>query len=271
MMTLSERQALTETGQNLRAVDKGLLAMDESNPACNKRFAGLGFSQTEDAQRAWRELIVTPPELANSIGVAILCDETTHQQLQNGHIFVQALAGVVIVVVIKVDAGANTLTRHPSETVTQVSDVLHDRLAGYAGLGAQSVQVTTQVVCAVIKQLHQEGVLPEGLVFKPKMVLSGLDCAHQGTVDDLANVIVDCLLHVVPAEVPGIAFLSDGEVTHLASARLNAMNLSFRTGLPWALKSSFSRAIQQPALVIRVGEESNVQRAKRTTSLEAIS
>ena len=32
-------QQLIETAQNLVAHDKGLLAMDESNPTCNKRFA----------------------------------------------------------------------------------------------------------------------------------------------------------------------------------------------------------------------------------------
>ena len=37
-------QALNETAWALVAGDKGLLAMDESNPTCNKRFARLGFS-----------------------------------------------------------------------------------------------------------------------------------------------------------------------------------------------------------------------------------
>jgi len=37
--------------------------MDESNPTCNKRFAKLGIPQTEEARRAYRELIVTTPRL----------------------------------------------------------------------------------------------------------------------------------------------------------------------------------------------------------------
>jgi len=52
---------LIETAITMVAGDKGLLAMDESNPTCNKRFARLGIPQTEEARRAWRELIVTPP------------------------------------------------------------------------------------------------------------------------------------------------------------------------------------------------------------------
>ena len=34
-------QALIDTARALVADDKGLLAMDESNPTCNKRFAAL--------------------------------------------------------------------------------------------------------------------------------------------------------------------------------------------------------------------------------------
>jgi fructose-bisphosphate aldolase class I len=48
-------QKLIETPPALMADDKGLLAMDESNPTCNKRFAALGIRQTEEARRAYRE------------------------------------------------------------------------------------------------------------------------------------------------------------------------------------------------------------------------
>ena len=35
--------AILETARALVAGDKGLLAMDESTPTCNRRFAALGF------------------------------------------------------------------------------------------------------------------------------------------------------------------------------------------------------------------------------------
>jgi len=57
-----------------------LLAMDESNPTCNKRFAKLGIPQTEEARRAYRELIVTTPNLGESISGMILYDETIRQR-----------------------------------------------------------------------------------------------------------------------------------------------------------------------------------------------
>jgi fructose-bisphosphate aldolase class I len=36
-------QELINTARTLVAADKGLLAMDEINPTCNKRFARLGI------------------------------------------------------------------------------------------------------------------------------------------------------------------------------------------------------------------------------------
>jgi fructose-bisphosphate aldolase class I len=77
-------QELIETARTLVAGDKGLLAMDESNPTCNKRFAKLGIPQTMEARRAYRELIVTTPGLGESISGAILYDETIRQQKKDG-------------------------------------------------------------------------------------------------------------------------------------------------------------------------------------------
>jgi fructose-bisphosphate aldolase class I len=84
-------QELIEMAQKLVADDKGLLAMDESNPTCNRRFAKVGIPQTEEARRAWRELIVTTPGLGESISGAILYDETIRQQTRDGTPFAKAL------------------------------------------------------------------------------------------------------------------------------------------------------------------------------------
>jgi fructose-bisphosphate aldolase class 1 len=42
-------QLLIDTAKAMVAGDKGLLAMDESHPTCNKRFAKLGIPQTAEA------------------------------------------------------------------------------------------------------------------------------------------------------------------------------------------------------------------------------
>src|ERR1700691_4814162 len=107
--TQMSEQPLIDTARALVAGDKGLLAMDESNPTCNKRFAKLGIPQTEETRRDWRELIVTTPGLGESISGAILYDETIRQKKKDGTPFVQVLTEAGIIPGIKVDTGAKDL------------------------------------------------------------------------------------------------------------------------------------------------------------------
>jgi len=65
-------QTLIDTAAALMADGKGLLAMDESNSTCNKRFATLGIPSTEEARRTYRELIITTPGLGECISGVIL-------------------------------------------------------------------------------------------------------------------------------------------------------------------------------------------------------
>ena len=124
-------------------------------------------------------------------------------------------------------------------------------------------EVTEEVLRTVFDQLYTQRVMLEGMILKPNMVLPGLTCPKQETVDEVADATVRCLLRAVPAAVPGIAFLSGGQSGELASARLNAMNVRFKSRLPWALAFSFARAIQQPALEIWQGKEANVLAAQQ--------
>jgi fructose-bisphosphate aldolase class I len=310
---------LIDTARALVAGDKGLLAMDESNPTCNKRFAKLGIPQTEEARRAYRELIVTTPNLGESISGAILYDETIRQKKKDGTPFVKAITDTGIIPGIKVDTGAKALAGHPGEKITEGLDGLRNRLAEYVQMGAcfakwraviaigdgipsrgciesnanalaryaalcqeaglvplvepevlmngehtleQCCNVTEEVLRAVFGQLYTQGVILEGIILKPNMVLPGLACPKQESVDVVADATVRCFLRAVPAAVPGIAFLSGGQSGELASARLNAMNIRFRSRMPWALAFSFARAIQQPALEIWQDQQANVLAAQ---------
>jgi fructose-bisphosphate aldolase class I len=124
-------------------------------------------------------------------------------------------------------------------------------------------EVTEQALRTVFHQLYVQGVVLEGMILKPNMVLAGLTSPRQAPVDEVADATVNCLLRAVPAAVAGIAFLSGGQSAELASARLNAMNIRFKSRLPWALAFSFARAIQQPALEIWQGREANVPAAQQ--------
>ena len=309
-------QELADTARALMADHKGLLAMDESNGTCNKRFAKLGIEQTEETRRVYRELIVTTPDLGRCISGVTLYDETIRQGKKDGTPFLRILAEAGIIPGIKVDLGAKDLAGHPGEKVTEGLDGLRARLQGYFEMGARFAKwravillgeglpsqacidanaqalaryaalcqevglvpiVEPEVLMAgnhtleqcgattellkVFDELHVQGVMLEGLILKPNMVLSGSTCPRQDTVAAVAAATVRCLLQSVPAAVPGIAFLSGGQSAKLASARLNAMNSQPDAGevtLPWALAFSYARAIQQPALEIWRGEASNV-------------
>jgi fructose-bisphosphate aldolase class I len=308
-------QGLIDTAHRLVGAGKGLLAMDESNGTCNKRFAALGIAQTEDKRRAYRELIVTTPGLGDSISGAILYDETIHQRTKDGTPFVNILTEAGIIPGIKVDTGAKDLAGRPGEKITEGLDGLRDRLKDYAGMGARfakwravialgdglpsrgcieanahalaryaalcqeagvvpivepevlmvgdhslerSREVTEETLHSVFNQIYAQNVMLEGMILKPNMVLPGLTCPKQESVDEVAAATLKCLVGVVPAAVSGIAFLSGGQSAELASARLNAMNVIAKapaSRLPWPLVFSFARAIQQPALDIWRGKE----------------
>lgn len=130
-------QKIIDTARALVADDKGLLAMDESTATCNKRFAALGIPQTAEVRRAYRELIVTTPQLSDCISGAILVDETMRQKKNDGTPFAEALAEAGIIPGVKVDLGTQELAGHPGEKITAGLDGLRDRLAEYSGMGAR--------------------------------------------------------------------------------------------------------------------------------------
>lgn len=123
--------------------------------------------------------------------------------------------------------------------------------------------ITEEVLRTVFQHLYIQDVILEGMLLKPNMVVPGLKCLRQETVDEVADTTVKCLMRAVPAAVPGIMFLSGGQSSELASARLNAMNKRFKGRLPWGLSFSYGRAIQQPALEIWKGEEANMLAAQQ--------
>ena len=124
-------------------------------------------------------------------------------------------------------------------------------------------QATEKALHGVFNQLLVQGVTLEAMILKPNMVVPGLACAKQETVDEVADATVECLMRAVPAAVPGIAFLSGGQTSELASARLNAMNVRFKHTAPWALAFSFARAIQSPGMEIWAGKDANAAAAQK--------
>jgi fructose-bisphosphate aldolase class I len=127
----------------------------------------------------------------------------------------------------------------------------------------QCCAATEATLHTLYDQLYLQGVMLEGTILKPNMVLPGLDCPEQASVEEVAEMTIDALRREVPAAVPGIAFLSGGQPPELASERLNEMNRRYAGRVPWAITFSFSRAIQQPALELWRGDPNNVAAAQK--------
>ncbi len=317
---------LVDTVRALFEGDRGLLAMDESDHTCNKRFAAAGIVQNEENRRAYREMIITTPDLNEFIGGVILYDETIRQATCEGTPFVQVIREAGIIPGIKVDLGEEDLAAHSGEKITAGLDGLRERLTEYSKIGARFAkwravialgedipsrgciganmqalaryaalcqevglvpiiepevlmegthslarcrEVSEEVLRTLFIELFHQGVTLEGLILKPNMILPGLICPHQESVDEVAEATVRTLRRVVPAAVPAIAFLSGGQSGELAAARLNAMNAKFKGDLPWILTFSFARAIQHPAMEIWNSQKSNIPAAQLAISHRA--
>ncbi len=128
-------------------------------------------------------------------------------------------------------------------------------------------EVTEEVLAAVFARLHDYGVRVEGMILKPNMVIAGMACPRQAGPEEVAEKTIRCLRRVVPAAVPGVAFLSGGQNPELATLHLNEMNR--RGPHPWELSFSFGRALQEPSLDAWQGKAENVARARELLSYRA--
>ena len=127
---------LRATASAMVAPGKGILAADESVATASKRLDGAGLPSTEESRRAYREMLLTTPGLANWVSGVILFDETLRQATSDGVPFADYLCDQGVLPGIKVDTGAKPLAGRPGETVTEGLDGLRERVAGYVGLGA---------------------------------------------------------------------------------------------------------------------------------------
>tara|TARA_B100000686_G_C16740813_1_gene946492 strand:- start:733 stop:1770 length:1038 start_codon:yes stop_codon:yes gene_type:complete len=123
-------------------------------------------------------------------------------------------------------------------------------------------EVTRLTLQTTFDELFDAGVAFDSMVLKPNMVISGLDAESQASPEQIAEMSVSCFNEVVPASVPGIAFLSGGQTELEATANLNAMN-AMEQEHPWELSFSYGRALQQSALAAWRGNPANRDAAQQ--------
>ena len=128
--------SLNEIASYIVSDGKGILAADESNPTCTKRFDSIGVESTEENRRDYRELLFRAEGMKGNIGGVILFDETIRQMAADGTPLVDIINSQGALPGIKVDKGLNPIG-DSEESLTQGLDGLDERLKEYYELGAK--------------------------------------------------------------------------------------------------------------------------------------
>lgn len=127
---------LQEVAHAMAHPGKGLLAADESDKTCKKRFDAAGVECTAETRREYRDLLLTTPDLEKSLSGVILYDETFWQSTDQGELFRGYLKKHSTYPGIKVDKGLVDLPGFPGEKVSEGLDGLLERMRMYASAGA---------------------------------------------------------------------------------------------------------------------------------------
>jgi fructose-bisphosphate aldolase class I len=315
---------IEEIANYIVAEGKGILAADESNATCEKRFDSIGVESTESNRRDYREMLFRSRGMKGNIGGVILFDETIRQSAADGTLLIELILSQGALPGIKVDKGLQLIENSRIETVTVGLDGLDERLKEYALLGAkftkwravikigegiptqgcidlnmealadyarcaqengmvpivepevlmdgkhsidECLEVTEQTLKSLFFFLKKNNVNLKGVLLKPNMISSGTECNNQAGIGEVAKKTLDSLLRNVPAELPGITFLSGGQPDVLATQHLDAMNKL--GGFPWKLTFSYGRALQASALKAWGGDPENTSHSQEIFSHRA--
>ena len=194
---------LEEIANYIVSDGKGILAADESNPTCGKRFDSIGVESTEVSRRDYREMLFRSEGMKGNIGGVILFDETLRQSSEDGTTLVSLILDQGALPGIKVDQGLQPLDGHPGETLTQGLEGLKDRCDEYFNLGAKftkwravikigdgmpsdkCIEDNMQALADYAKIVQQSNMVP---MVEPEVLMEG---GH--TVDQCLDVSKRCL------------------------------------------------------------------------------
>jgi fructose-bisphosphate aldolase, class I len=261
-LVASAAAALVESG-------KGILAADEGAATVSPRLAVAGVPATPENRRAYREMLVTTPGLADGISGVILCDETLRQFVGRARTFPVALRELGMMAGIRVDAGAQPLAGTRGETVTEGLDGLLPRLREYAELGAQfaawravlgtapgmpspvAVRANAQALGRYAAACQDAGLVP---VMEAEVLMGGPHTlGHCETVTSMVLLEVMSELHDYGVEFEGIVLTPNmtlpgsGSAEHHAPAEVAEATLGTLNGVPATLAGvAFAAGGQRP-------------------------
>ena len=129
-------------------------------------------------------------------------------------------------------------------------------------------EVTVWTLKEVFQELFYANVALEGMILKPNMIVPGMKCSKQNSVEEVASATLRVLRQCVPSAVPGIAFLSGGQSDEAATAHLSAMNAIGAP--PWVLTFSYGRALQAAPQKAWSGKSENVAAGQKAFAHRAL-
>ena len=135
-MKMSDLNNIEEIANYIVANGKGILAADESNPTCGKRFDSIGVESNEENRRDYREMLFRSEGMKGNIGGVILFDETIRQKAEDGTPLINVILDQGALPGIKVDQGLKPIG-DSQESLTQGLEGLDERLKEYYSLGAK--------------------------------------------------------------------------------------------------------------------------------------
>jgi fructose-bisphosphate aldolase class I len=121
-------------------------------------------------------------------------------------------------------------------------------------------EISKATLLKLYGELYAARVKLEGSILKPNMIIAGRKAPKQASVEEIAEKTIRLFREVVPAAVPGIAFLSGGQSDVEATENLNAINAIGPH--PWKLTFSYGRALQAAPQKAWSGKAANVPAAQ---------
>ena len=210
---------LEEIATFIVADGKGILAADESNPTCGKRFDSIGVESTEENRRDYREMLFRSKGMKGNIGGVILFDETIRQKMPDGRAIPDALTSLGVYPGIKVDTGAKNLANHEGEKITEGLDGLSDRCEEYFSMGARfakwraviqigdgkpsdaCISTNAHALARYASICQEQGLVP---IIEPEVVMAGdhdADTCYEVTSSILEATFEECRIQGV--HIPG--------------------------------------------------------------------
>lgn len=121
-------------------------------------------------------------------------------------------------------------------------------------------EITTDMLKVFFSKLNEVEVDLTKMILKINMILPGKDNGVSAAPHEVAQFTLRTLKNTVPAEVPGIVFLSGGQEAVQATERLN--EICRVSDGPWKLTFSFERALEGPAMELWQAKNENKSKAQ---------